>query len=260
MIQKKCKMLLVFIIALAILTPAIFYAQPEEARLVVSFDNVHTPVIDTSALDSLIEYAENVKAGVRISATDDGADIPITELWALLSVHTAFQNAINAAKGVLAEYSDMDVIGVFSPGESFDMNLRIENNPGFTNMAVRLFVPEGLELTHIMLDENFYGPAVLFPDWHDFETGAITTPIVGPRNAQVVFWGTGGDFIASNAGLLTYTFRVRQNAAPGKTNPITFAFADNIGYAQPSTKDGVLRDITPPGENGVIGSIYINVE
>ena len=168
------------------------------------------------------------------------------------STITAYANFAQSSGAMVAViYGD-----AFKAGDSFDVVLGIENNPGFAAMSARIFIPEGLVLTHAF-NLSFQGLAVTMPDGHHPPTGELRPPIVGPGFAFVTTFGT-ADFTTPNADLVRYTFKVAENAPFGETTPITFAFADINNLFLPRTADGIQRNIAlPGGGSGIIGGIRV---
>ncbi|MCL2576940.1 MAG: hypothetical protein FWE27_02670 [Defluviitaleaceae bacterium] len=261
MVCKKCSIAFVTLVALVVsLALIVTQAQPtatgENGRIHVSFNNVHSPGLDTSGFETLIFEAIALLEETHVST--DGTDVHTTEFWVSQESYDAFQNEIDVAQNLLDYFSNLDVIGTFAPGDSFEMSLRIEGNTGFASMGVRVYVPEGLELTHISVP-GFQGMTGIYLPGYDPDTGAIT-PIVGSNFAYVAFFDI-EDFKELESDLLIYTFRVSENADIWKTNPITIAFAGVRGYLPPTNADGVARDILlPNNDSGVLGSIIIASE
>jgi hypothetical protein len=249
------------IIAAAMFFVPALHAQPTNinGRLSVSFS---TEAVDTSELEALIKNAEALISSTRISA--DGRDILPSEYWATETAHMAFCEAIEIAQATLQKLREREIrfnetagtIYPLSPGQSFTMTLRIEENTGFANMPIRLFVPEGLELTHVS-SENLPGMMFAFPPGHLPETGEIDT-ITGAAYAFVISAG-GSNFSVPNADLLSFTFRVRTPATISETAPIRIAFANAARYSTPTTADGVPLNIMLPGnDSGIIGNVIIS--
>ena len=241
---------------------AVLFARPAHAqassangKLSVSFSNI---CVDTSELESYIEKAKALIADTRISA--NGANIPPNEFWATEATHNAFRHAIETAQATLRKFTSplyFDEVSAkiypVAPGQSFTMTLRIEENTGFANMPLRLFVPEGLELTHVA-NINLSGMLIAFPQGHVPETGEIDS-IIGSAYAFVISAG-GSNFSVPDADLLRFTFRATSPATISETAPIRLEFANAQRYSPPTTADGVPLNIQLPG-GGVIGSVVI---
>ena len=242
MYQNKFRMIF-FCTLLVFISASYVQSSPDSGRITVSFANGKFSEI--SALENLIKEAELLRLNTEYSA--DGTDIPPTRYWATADAHNEFQNAIDTAKAVL----ENNFTNELSPGESFHMYLRLENNPGFVTMELRLFIPAGLELTHI---SSLIDMEVTMPDGHSQETGEIPA-IVGPGYAYVICMGV-SPFDVSDSDILVYTFNVTEDASAGKTEPITLAFANALGSSNPLNEYGRHVNIALPN-NGVLGDIVV---
>ncbi|MCL2224802.1 MAG: hypothetical protein FWB96_07535 [Defluviitaleaceae bacterium] len=232
--------------------------------LSVSFSVDYT-AIDATALGTLIAQSVSLRNDTRVSDMA-GADVSRNYFWASTSAHYVFNNAIEAAQSVFDSQHGTKILDPLSRGDTFDMTLRIYGNPGFGVMATRLFVPAGLELTHVAMgicpETDMQGfmdlsSGIVQLPGHDIVTGEIT-PITGPANA-FIHWGTRtANFTIVDTNLLVYTFRVTETAQEGETAPIIFAFEDIHGYSPPSDITGnPLRIALPGNARGVIGSVNI---
>ena len=170
--------------------------------------------------------------------------------------------ANNKIATVTAE-NDARIIAIGVPdrvfrGDTFDVTLRFENNPGFMTMPIRLYVPQGLVLTHITFDSDY--SAVLSqgftgPPGFIRATGEIT-PIVGPAYA-FVGWARTNNMIMQNFNLITYTFMAEEDAALGETDKIRINFANVRAPELPANSNRERLTINLPGDNGEIGSVII---
>jgi len=144
-------------------------------------------------------------------------------------------------------------------GDAFDVTLRFENNPGFMTMPIRIYVPEGLVLTHITFDPAY--SAVLSqgiftgPPGFTRSTGEIT-PIVGPAYAFVA-WARTNNMTIQNFNLITYTFMAEEEAALGETDEIRISFANVRNPELPANSNRERLAINLLGDNGEIGSVII---
>ena len=147
-----------------------------------------------------------------------------------------------------------------SIGDEFSTTLSISGNPGFAAMIMRVRIPQGLELTgftlhnHSELSSGFRGPR----NWD--EAYAVYPPISGDIFAG---WAGRTTNFTGNGNLITYTFRVAENAVPGAVKPITIAFANADGYEVPTNASLSELEISLPGgatnfgESGIIGNATI---
>jgi len=277
MTLKKCKLL--FIVMFAVVVSAVS-VHAEEARLVATFSH-DIESIDTSELRTRIDYARARLDETRLAET--GVGIPTTSWWATQLIRSTFSTAITNAE---TELERLNRIGYFSAGNTFDMTLSIENNPGFATLGGAVFVPEGLVLTHIhnLSDELRW----TMPNGYSAGTGAITPPVNGPAWVYIGLFAT-ENFTTPPARtpLFRYTFAVPANATPRRTTAIMYDFAttDPAGvrhfFEMPKNADGYdlsglptpgrtmivdgepVPDLTIfprlhlPGENGVIAQINI---
>jgi hypothetical protein len=208
-------------------------------KLTVHFGNVQ---IDSNILAELISEALELLGNTRES--EDGTDVSVHEYWATQSAIEIFRTAIYSAQTSLQNAPD--IIGVFAPGEYLTTTLRIEENVGFATMSVRVYIPDGLELTHIDV-VGFEGMTVILPE---------VSPVSGSGYAIIAVFGS-ENFYTPAANLLTYTFKISDDANPGKTEPITFTFASAHGTSIPRTADGLPLSISLPGNNGSVGRVLI---
>jgi hypothetical protein len=132
-------------------------------------------------------------------------------------------------------------------GRKFDVTARIENNPGFSTMGIRIDIPEGLILTGItpLITGNFIDSIT------DPITGA-KVPAIGSARAS---WFRSTNF-TGDANLITFSFEVSENAQHGLTDPIRFFFADGDGDFIPKDSEGNDLNISI-ANNGVIGMIFV---
>jgi len=235
---KKCKLLLLVMVLFALSIPN-FYARPasEQTSLTVSF----SPTIDfadTRALENAITEAANAVSGARdilanTRVSVDGRDIyPHDILWATAGDHRAFEEAIdaveviiNAAQGTL---EDMQSIGHFSAGDVIDMTIGVQNNPGFAGIVAMVYVPEGLELTHIQVGEDGPRNWSVEPEGYITAEGELENPIVGPNYYILGAFGTRNFATENVESLFVYTFKVSDDAPHGATDQIRFEYASNV--------------------------------
>lgn len=136
---------------------------------------------------------------------------------------------------------------IFSPGETFDVVVRIDDNTGFAGMMLRLGVPPELELIGMqlnpLLNHGFSGVS----GWDG--TFAVSPPITGNAFAG---WSRSTDF-TGNDELIIYTLRVRDGAPTIRTSPITLAFANAMPpfYELPTDANNDTLIISLPG--GLVG-------
>lgn len=261
-VRKKQIFLVSFIVVVLLVFISVIHAETAstEGILSVSFGNGQFPgtEIDTSELEALIAIAEALKIDTDISI--DGTDIPRNRYWATQDAHEIFQEAIDEAEMVLQDILSQSVggnfTGLFTHGEYFHMILRLDDNPGFATMGKRLFIPDGLELTHVHI-LSLQGKLVTLPYEHCHETGQIVNPVVGATYIHVVFMGV-RDFTVPNSDLLVYTFRVTENAQLGETESLTLAFANAQGSVPPFDSRGRRVNIVLPNNgSGILGRITI---
>jgi hypothetical protein len=179
-----------------------------------------------TALDQLLERINYAKARRDETAIGQGGPLPF---WASQGVHDTFNTAIRAAEDIYVR------TGMFAPGEEFDVPVRIDGNLGFSSMMLRLNIPPELELVKInpgsAFSQQFQPPN---RNWNP-DTKVINPPMTGNILAG---WGggaeTGSNDFSANGVMLTYTLRVRSNAAVNTTTaPITITFANNVDYEFP---------------------------
>jgi len=205
-----------------------------------------------SNLADLIRKAERLISETHVS-TSLGNLIPVDEWWAYQQDHEKFRKAIDAAHAFNAD------IGHLSPGETFNVTLRIDDNTGFAGMAFRVYIPLGLEMTGLKLhSDELPGLGNGFVGVHGWDgTYAVYPPITG---YAYINWAQFTNF-TGDGNLVTYVLTVT-DAIAGQVAPITLAFANATGYEIPHTVMGEELNIHLPG--GVtgygavaeIGSVY----
>jgi len=146
---------------------------------------------------------------------------------------------------------------VVARGAEFQITLRIENNTGFAGIPLRMVIPEHLTLTGITV-----GPAPNLDS--DFNTGFRDMnnihrdfPAHGPGHA-FANWGRSSNFTLANTELVTYSFRVADNAPFGPTGNIAVSFHNILGQADnPVDIDGNISITLANG--GVIGHVTVGI-
>ena len=112
-------------------------------------------------------------------------------------------------------------------GEEFVLVISISDNPGFATMPIRLYVPDGLELTGLSAGGDCLAEGFMSP-WSD----GGDMPLAG-----YVFTGwfhRTANFTVADADLLVLDFRVADTAAVSTTGNITAAFKTlQLGAARP---------------------------
>jgi hypothetical protein len=192
-------------------------------------------------------YANSLRVNTRVS--DDGANVSASEFWAYPAAHEIFFTEIGIAQDILDGYDAViSSANTFAHGDSFDVVVRIDENPGFANVRTRLYIPNGLELTGFShndlpgLGNNIVSPAI---------------PTSGSAYAVAGWTGRTSD-IQGDIDLFTFTFTVADDATLGFTDPITIDFLD-----VPMNADGEeVQIFLPCGGEGtepisVIGSVFI---
>lgn len=216
--QGKKKLLVVLGIISIIATVGVvaafaFQGAGADGSITVGIPNYRGDALAIELANRVV-YAETLKRD-----TDTAAGGSNTH-WAPQSAHTAFQNAIDTARGVA---------GVFAPGAEFDVPVEITGNTGFQAMMLRLELPPQLEVIRITQGANFTRNATFRAQgWQ-----AGSNNIVPARSGAVVAgWvgGGSGDLanFTSNGTMLTYRLRVLPTAAQGVTEPITIGFGTAV--------------------------------
>jgi len=243
-------------VALFILFALVIFSQTQKNSAIAGANGklvaiVSAPIFlaDTSELAARIQVAEHLKNETIVS--ENGAGIPHENFWwATRKVYENFENAIDAAQKIIDDIEKINFVGPLSRGDEFQITLRIENNTGFANLATKISVPAGLELTNIALGDA--------PNLSNGFVAPENFPIVGSQTAIALWGARTNNFSDANADLLTYTFKISADAIAGETAPIFFAFEDFIGDAPPLDINGKPLSISLPETNGEIARVVIN--
>jgi hypothetical protein len=218
-------------------------------RLYVSIDGIErneTMRLAYNELASLIGVAKEIKEETYLS--DTGLNIPPSYAWwAYRPAHETFGREINKAENFIdlcKAYNDS--IPSFTPGQSFELTVRIDENIGFGSMVAKLYIPEGLILTGFS---------------HNNSPGMgnnIASPVISTSGGYVLAgWNGRSTNITGNIDLLTFTVTVANNATPGLTEPFTISFEN----APKNAAGDVLKMMLPCGsgfgETNVSGGVII---
>lgn len=234
-IKKRKLLVLTTMILVVALIGAVAYAftsQGEHGSITVNgpFASAEfEAAVNTLTTRIGVAHTEQGRTDVATAAVP-GSSNPY---WATQQVHNDLSSAIAEAQGVLDGAS-------FSVGDTFDVSIDMSGNAGFSAMMFRFELPPQLELISVkgegQYTENLQGPR----GWNG-ETFAVSPPITG---AAYIGWGgrTTGNYTADGT-MLTYTLRVRADATPGVTAPITVGFFNDVtGEELPSAdNDGQVQ-------------------
>lgn len=257
--NRTIRSMLAILIVTAIFVPFVAYAYTLATRQVVhgrisvtiSTGNGATDGLRNSLAD-LIREAEELISETHISVSP-GSNITPSEWWAYQADHDIFREAINTAHAVNT--------GIYlAPGDTFNVTIRIDDNLGFAGMALRAYVPLGLELTGLKLhnDElpNLGDGFVGVSGWDGMHM--VYPPITG---YAYINWARFSNF-TGNGNLVTYVLTVTDDIS-GQADPITLTFANATGYEIPHNVMGeelnihLPRGVTGYGAVAEIGSVYI---
>ena len=180
--------------------------------LSASINGVYRNETARDILEARIVFAKGLRDETHES--NNGANVPTSEFWATPSVFYEFNKAINSTQAFLDFVDSEKATNVFARGESFDMVVRIDGNKGFANMMIKMFIPQGLELTGY----SYSG----FP-WFNNNIISPTIPTIG-SNFALFGWQGRTSNITGDSDLFTFTFKVSNNAALGLTESITMSF------------------------------------
>ena len=137
--------------------------------------------------------------------------------------------------------------GFARPGEEVDVAIRLDRNPGFSGMTLRIDLPEGLTL----VSYNVTDPALLDGLVMPRVSGVEVQPGTSTNITGTFFigWTRVEDF-TGQTGLLNLTLET-SSAVPMGELPINVAFASALGEELPVNADGDSFDISVREGGGV---------
>jgi len=232
-------------------------SSPVEGQLIANFFYGEFPwqELNTTPLATLIFDSENLIGSVQVS-TRGGLDIPRDQQWVSQEANETFREAINTAISHLAAFDARNerqrhFTGELTRGEVFHFVLRLENNPGFNAFALRLSIPQGLELTSIYYNSLNRPTPDGLPEEEAF-------PLIGSANAHAIVAYAGvSDFTQKDADLLVYTFKVSETAKIGVMQPLTLDFASRNAADPPRSVTSGAVTIKLPNNSGQLPPICI---
>jgi len=150
--------------------------------------------------------------------------------------------------------------------DTFELTLSISENPGFTNGAMRIAIPTGLEIIEVQLHNpllrNGLYVSSLANEIPVGEAGEIN--LSQTLTDEIIFaWGHETGFSVADTPLITLTLRVDGTTQSGETDPIRLTFESRPGGAL-APDVFMLNEIplnmstVPPGGN--IGTVEIYIE
>jgi len=224
--NKRVTLLVVLAIiaVVAVLGIAVYAFQPASTNGSITITGASYQTGMDAAVNTL--RATIADAEARRDETDVG-DVGTKNWWATPQVHNTFQIEIDKAKAML------NAASVYSQGDTFELDINIAGNTGFTAMMFKLGLPPQLELIKAEPKDaayvnGFYCPSFIGPlTWDPGMDFAVNPPMTN-SDSIVMGWGgrETGSFL-SNGVLLTLTLRVRDDATAGVA-PLTIAFANNL--------------------------------
>jgi|GEM_PF-5162311 len=124
-------------------------------------------------------------------------------------------------------------------GDEVTVQIRLDNNPGFAAMLMRLAFSEYLTLLDYEIGCPIFHAVVPVPPelYYGFDAPSGSGSFMG--------WSTRDSLITANGRLLTLRFAVSDTVQTGDFLPVSVAFENNItGYESPSDIDGNPIDIS----------------
>ncbi|MCL2578065.1 MAG: hypothetical protein FWE27_08450 [Defluviitaleaceae bacterium] len=261
----KIRFCLLFIIIFAFIpVSSVFAGEKPEVTLRALIDGERFHCSLRRNLGELIELAERLR--IETIEAPNGEGVSVDRWWATTAVFNPFRTAINNAQNVYDATAETSFYNNFARNTTFDVSFVLENNTGFASMPLMLTVPDGLEIVGFTyyLQTGFmtgFMPPVQIGTFPPRENPSFENPFTGN---VLVGWGRLFDNFYGNGALFNFTFRVRDDAAAGVSDPIMVAFRNaQQHFSMPTDANGNELNITFSGvresnsPRWEVGRIYI---